>query len=59
MHNKFMLLESEGRKTSVLGSFNWNARSRYLNRELGVVSADPALFDALAERWEILEKHAV
>jgi phosphatidylserine/phosphatidylglycerophosphate/cardiolipin synthase-like enzyme len=59
MHNKFMLLESADRKTTVFGSFNWNSQSRYLNRELGVASDDPELFDALANRWDVMQKYAV
>jgi hypothetical protein len=59
MHNKFLLLESADRKTTVFGSFNWNSQSRYLNRELGVASDDPMLYDALSNRWDILQKYAV
>jgi phosphatidylserine/phosphatidylglycerophosphate/cardiolipin synthase-like enzyme len=55
MHNKFLLIESPARRVSVLGSFNWSEPSLRMNREIGVVSTDPKLFDALAERWERLE----
>jgi hypothetical protein len=54
MHNKFLLIESPARRVSVLGSFNWTQPSLWLNREIGLVCSDPKLFDALAERWEIL-----
>lgn len=59
MHNKFVLLESEGHRTAVFGSFNWNTQSRYLNRELGILSDDPTIFDALANRWDMLQQHGV
>jgi phosphatidylserine/phosphatidylglycerophosphate/cardiolipin synthase-like enzyme len=59
MHDKFLLLESDERRTSVFGSFNWNMQSRYLNRELGISSDDPSLFDAFANRWDMLQKYAV
>lgn len=58
MHDKFALVETGDERTSVFGSFNWSEPSRSLNREIGVVARDGALFDALAERWAELGRYA-
>jgi hypothetical protein len=58
MHDKFVLVETPAERRSAFGSFNWSEPSRRLNREIGVVSTDAALFDTLLERWEELGRHA-
>ncbi len=57
MHDKFMLVDDEGKKSCVFGSFNWNEPSRRLNRELGITSTEALLFEQLEQRWETLLKH--
>jgi phosphatidylserine/phosphatidylglycerophosphate/cardiolipin synthase-like enzyme len=52
MHAKFLLAEAPGRRIAALGSFNWTEPSLRLNREIALISSDPKLFDALAERWD-------
>jgi len=54
MHNKFALVEAPEGRSVIFGSFNWSEPSRRLNREVGVIARDPALFDAFAARWEEL-----
>jgi phosphatidylserine/phosphatidylglycerophosphate/cardiolipin synthase-like enzyme len=56
MHAKFTLVDGRGERWAIFGSFNWSERSRRLNREIGAISSDPKLFDAFAERWEILQR---
>jgi hypothetical protein len=51
MHDKFALVETRTERRSVFGSFNWSEPSRRFNREIGVVSGDPQLFEVLEERW--------
>lgn len=48
MHAKFLLVDD----TAWFGSFNFNPRSRWLNREILLSSRDPAVFAALEERFE-------
>ena len=59
MHHKFLLAESREERSVIFGSFNWSDQSRLLNRELGVMSTEPALFEAFASRWEVLKKNAL
>jgi phosphatidylserine/phosphatidylglycerophosphate/cardiolipin synthase-like enzyme len=59
MHNKFVLIEENSRRWVVFGSYNWTTRSYWLNHEICAISADPELFDAFAERWEVLENQKV
>jgi phosphatidylserine/phosphatidylglycerophosphate/cardiolipin synthase-like enzyme len=54
MHNKFALVESEGCRSVVFGSFNWSRPSQRYNHEIGVIARDPELFSAFADRWEVL-----
>jgi phosphatidylserine/phosphatidylglycerophosphate/cardiolipin synthase-like enzyme len=54
MHNKFALVETREGRWVIFGSFNWSEPSRRLNREVGVVARDPALYDAFAARWKAL-----
>lgn len=63
MHCKFALVEErpeggDGSRWVVFGSFNWTERSLRLNRELGVVSRDPALWAAFDARWQRLSEQA-
>jgi phosphatidylserine/phosphatidylglycerophosphate/cardiolipin synthase-like enzyme len=58
MHDKFLLIESPGRRWLVFGSFNWSEPSRRFNREIGVISRTAPLFDAFAARWQELAKQA-
>ena len=58
MHDKFALVETPTERRSVFGSFNWSEPSRRFNREIGVVSADEPLFEALERRWSELGRHA-
>jgi hypothetical protein len=58
MHDKFALVETPTERHSLFGSFNWSEPSRRFNREIGVVSGDGSLFEALAERWLELGRHA-
>ncbi|MFK7913831.1 MAG: phosphatidylserine/phosphatidylglycerophosphate/cardiolipin synthase family protein [Pseudomonadales bacterium] len=58
MHCKFVLIDSGAARTSVVGSFNWNQRSRWLNRELALVSDSPTLYAALDARWHELQRYA-
>lgn len=59
MHHKFLLVESRDERSVIFGSFNWSDQSRLLNREVGVISKEPALFEAFAGRWEVLKKSAL
>ena len=52
LHAKFLLIDSPDQRTAWFGSFNFNPRSRYLNHELLVHSADPALWQALYDRYQ-------
>ena len=54
MHNKFVLAEKNGKRWVIFGSFNWTARSHWLNHEICAISANEQLFDTFAERWEVL-----
>ena len=55
MHAKFLLLEDQGMKSSWLGSYNWNTASRNKNNDVLLRSYDPALFDALSDRFDFIE----
>jgi phosphatidylserine/phosphatidylglycerophosphate/cardiolipin synthase-like enzyme len=54
MHNKFVLAEAGGQRWTVFGSCNWTSRSRWLNHEIGVISADPALFQMFSQCWDTM-----
>ena len=58
MHDKFTLVETGAERHIIFGSFNWSEPSRRFNREIGVVAREPDLFEAFAERWEELTRHA-
>jgi phosphatidylserine/phosphatidylglycerophosphate/cardiolipin synthase-like enzyme len=55
MHNKFVLVEENRHRWVVFGSYNWTTRSYWLNHEICAISADPKLFNAFAERWEVMK----
>lgn len=52
MHNKFVVIRRNGRDHAWLGSYNYNAKSRWLNDELLVRTRDPDTVDALRHRFE-------
>jgi phosphatidylserine/phosphatidylglycerophosphate/cardiolipin synthase-like enzyme len=52
MHNKFVVLRRSGREHAWLGSYNYNAKSRWLNDELLVRTEDPQTVAALRQRFE-------
>lgn len=56
MHLKFILVEDGSRRVAVTGSYNWTFRSRWLNEEVAAISRDAHLWDALADRWQRLER---
>jgi len=55
MHNKFVLVEQKNRRWAIFGSYNWSTLSFWINQEICAISSEPKLFEAFAERWEILE----
>jgi len=55
MHNKFVLVEKNSRRWVVFGSYNWSTLSFWINQEICAISSQPQLFEAFAERWEVLE----
>ena len=59
MHHKFVLIEKNSARWVVFGSYNWTTRSFWLNQEICAISADSELFNAFAERWEVLENQKV
>ena len=56
MHAKFALIDGCGPRQLLFGSYNWTEPSRRLNREIGVITSNDDLFDAFAERWEVLRR---
>ncbi|WP_380875625.1 hypothetical protein ACFB49_05370 [Sphingomonas sp. DBB INV C78] len=54
VHSKFLLIDRIGGRAAWFGSFNYNPRSRWLNREILLRSEDPALREALAERFDLI-----
>lgn len=59
MHNKFVLIEKSSHRWVVFGSYNWTTRSYWLNQEICAISADSELFNAFAQRWEVLDNQKV
>jgi phosphatidylserine/phosphatidylglycerophosphate/cardiolipin synthase-like enzyme len=55
MHNKFVLVEQNSQRWVVFGSYNWSTLSFWINQEICAISSQPQLFEAFAERWEVLE----
>jgi phosphatidylserine/phosphatidylglycerophosphate/cardiolipin synthase-like enzyme len=58
MHDKFVLVENGSERCAIFGSFNWSEPSQRLNREIGALTRDPAVWDAFAARWETLSERA-
>jgi phosphatidylserine/phosphatidylglycerophosphate/cardiolipin synthase-like enzyme len=55
MHLKFVLVEDDTQAWSIFGSFNWTKPSFWLNHEIAAISSNRQLFEAFAERWDMLE----
>lgn len=51
MHNKFVILERAGQSHAWLGSYNYNAKSRYFNDELLVRTGEQQAVSALIRRF--------
>lgn len=58
MHAKFVLGEGAAGCWSAFGSFNLTWTSRWLNRELLAIDADPALHATLRARWNLIRGEA-
>ncbi len=54
MHDKFILIDGGEKRWVIFGSFNWTARSWWLNQEIGMISSDAGLYKAFTSRWEEL-----
>ena len=52
MHNKFILYKTDKEQRIIFGSFNWSARSRYLNHEIIASTVNNNIFSAFQERWQ-------
>lgn len=52
MHDKFVIVSRAGRQHAWLGSYNYNAKSRWFNDELLIRTQDPATVEALRLRFE-------
>ncbi|HET7061087.1 MAG TPA: phospholipase D-like domain-containing protein [Nitrosospira sp.] len=55
MHLKFVLIEDGNQVNSIFGSFNWTKPSFWLNHEIAAISSNREIFEAFAERWDMLE----
>lgn len=51
LHAKYLLIDEPGRQTAYFGSFNYNARSRYLNNEVLLASSHEAICGPLTQRF--------
>ncbi len=58
MHNKFVLVEKSGQRWAIFGSFNWTSRSYWLNYEIGAISTDAIIVEAMDKRWENMKSMA-
>jgi phosphatidylserine/phosphatidylglycerophosphate/cardiolipin synthase-like enzyme len=58
MHDKFALVETGAERHTIFGSFNWSEPSKRFNREIGVVTREPGVFESFEERWEELTRYA-
>ncbi len=54
MHDKFVLVETSSRQSTIFGSFNWSEPSYRFNREIAVATEDPLVFKAFSDRWDRL-----
>lgn len=51
MHNKFILYDSPDESCVMFGSYNWSARSRYLNHEIVATTREKNIVSAFKSRW--------
>lgn len=51
MHNKFILYDSLNESSVMFGSYNWSARSRYLNHEIIATTRENNIISAFKSRW--------
>ena len=58
MHAKFLLIGSGNRKSAWLGSYNFNSKSRLVNAELLLRTADEVVIDALSRRFAQIDAMA-
>jgi phosphatidylserine/phosphatidylglycerophosphate/cardiolipin synthase-like enzyme len=58
MHNKFVVLSRSGRHHAWLGSYNYNAKSRWLNDELLIRTEDDEIVQSLRLRFEEMQTFA-
>lgn len=58
MHNKFVLIDAPEAPRVIFGSYNWTERSRWLSHEVAAVSSNRDVYDAFAERWELMAVQA-
>jgi hypothetical protein len=56
MHAKFIVTEQAGRRTTYLGSLNYNRNSRWLNDEVLLRTTDPRLAATLLARYAEIER---
>jgi len=54
MHDKFILVDGGDKRWVIFGSFNWTARSWWLNQEIGMISTDDGLHEVFTARWKEL-----
>jgi hypothetical protein len=58
MHNKFTLIEQDGKRRVVFGSFNWTERSFRFNHEIGAICSNADVVEAFTRRWDEIEAQA-
>jgi phosphatidylserine/phosphatidylglycerophosphate/cardiolipin synthase-like enzyme len=58
MHNKFVLIDAPAAPRVIFGSYNWTDRSRWLSHEVAAVSSSREVYEAFAERWELMAVQA-
>lgn len=54
MHNKFILYKNEHFSSVMFGSYNWSARSRYLNHEIIASTKNKDVVNSFNTRWNQL-----
>ncbi len=58
LHAKFLLVTSRHERAAYFGSFNYNPRSRYMNREILMASTNEALFASMNDRFDQIAAEA-
>jgi hypothetical protein len=58
MHDKFVLIDQDGWRRVIFGSFNWTERSFRLSHEIGAICNNRDVVEAFAARWLALEAQA-